>query len=855
MTAITTQGTVLKPFQQDAVDNAAAILSRCLQDLEAVKGTANFEKSRRLIVGDMGAVLFEAPTGTGKTLMAGHVVEKLSLPNSRIAMPKILWFWFAPFAGLIDQSARVIRSEFNALRIKNPALDRNPGDIQSGDVYVTTWASVAVANEASRKARTSTEELPSVDALVGAARAKGFVIGAVIDEAHHSFRGQTQAFAFYKDVLRPEITILATATPKDKDVAAFCESTGIQNLRRITISRHQAAEARLIKEGVKVAVFRAAADMEGLIDFKRTALRQGVAIHRKLKELLAASGSTVVPLLLVQVESEDDATALSSAEQASKWLQEMGFQAEGDSGVIRIHTAKEPDPYFHAIAADESVEVLIFKMAAAIGFDAPRAFTLVSFRPSRDEDFGVQIVGRILRVDRRLQPRQDLPRALDYGYVFLTDKAGQAGLMSAAGRINSIKGELASVSSNVAVVAIDTEEPAVQFTDNGQIRIFTDEISGQDEPDKKCPVEYGQVKPEVINPDSTARPGALLQQTLTREWGLELEVKKPDDPGKSVQRTSDFVYPLQDKLGAPERFSRAVFSLDGEGMLKGVVARFRFDNDAFMIAMKTATTILMDEVEIFANLREKPEEIRAALAQKEIDGKATQILLWADGYEVIEVRELRKALLAQMRIEADRFGLGDHFDTQEKLIAGLNKILALRPEQLRRAISETVASHMTAEPTEEPLPKTFLSFEPLDPARLNLYGVFPADLNTWERPFAEYLDGDLTGTVLWWHRNPVKKPWSVSMPLPGQPDFYPDFIAGIRDRKKGKGVLLIETKRDLNDQRGNSVTKAQAQHPEFGKVMMIYWQESREWRVVEYDSASDKNILDRLLRPEILPVY
>ena len=85
-------------------------------------------------------------------------------------------------------------------------------------------------------------------------------------------------------------------------------------------------------------------------------------------------------------------------------------------------------------------------------------------------------------------------------------------------------------------------------------------------------------------------------------------------------------------------------------MLKGVVARFRFDNDAFMIAMKTATTILMEEVEIFANQRERPEEIRAALAQKEIDGKATQILLWAYGYEVIEVRELRKALLAQMRL-------------------------------------------------------------------------------------------------------------------------------------------------------------------------------------------------------------
>ena len=143
----------------------------------------------------------------------------------------------------------------------------------------------------------------------------------------------------------------------------------------------------------------------------------------------------------------------------------------------------------------------------------------------------------------------------------------------------------------------------------------------------------------------------------------------------------------------------------------------------------------------------------------------------------------------------------------------------------------------------------------MDPARLNLYGIFPPDLNTWERPFAEYLDSDLTGTVLWWHRNPVRALWSVSIPLPGQPNFYPDFVVGIRDRKQGKGILLIETKRDLNDQRGNAVTKAQAQHPEYRKVMMVYWEEQREWRVVEYDPAADKNLLDRLLRPELMAVY
>ena len=147
------------------------------------------------------------------------------------------------------------------------------------------------------------------------------------------------------------------------------------------------------------------------------------------------------------------------------------------------------------------------------------------------------------------------------------------------------------------------------------------------------------------------------------------------------------------------------------------------------------------------------------------------------------------------------------------------------------------------------------SFVTLAPARLNLYGIFPDDLNTWERPFAEYLDNDLTGTVLWWHRNPPRKPFSVSMPLPGQPDFYPDFIVGIKDRTRGKGILLMETKRVINDQERNALIKAQAEHPDYGKVMMLYWEDKRDWQVVEYDPRKDSNFLDRVLRTELLAGY
>ena len=49
------------------------------------------------------------------------------------------------------------------------------------------------------------------------------------------------------------------------------------------------------------------------------------------------------------------------------------------------------------------------------------------------------------------------PTALDFGYVFLSDNGGQAGLLSSAERINAIRSELASVTPNVVVVAFGGE--------------------------------------------------------------------------------------------------------------------------------------------------------------------------------------------------------------------------------------------------------------------------------------------------------------------------------------------------------------------------------------------------------------
>ena len=242
--------TIPRQFQQDSIDSATKVLSSCLSDLEKVRGTAHEQESRQLLFASRGCILFEAPTGTGKTLMAGNTVERLSLGH------KIIWFWFAPFAGLIDQTTRAIKREFRNLRVKDLSVERNLTTLHSGDIFVTTWQSVAVANTASRKVRQDTETMLSLDLLVDQAKALGFHIGAVIDESHHSFRGQTQAFDFFHDVLTPAVTILATATPRDHDVEDFTKRNGIKKLNRISVSRAQGVDAGLIKKGVKVAVFK-----------------------------------------------------------------------------------------------------------------------------------------------------------------------------------------------------------------------------------------------------------------------------------------------------------------------------------------------------------------------------------------------------------------------------------------------------------------------------------------------------------------------------------------------------------------------------------------------------------------------
>ena len=92
-------------YQKEAKDNALSIFRYALQQIEAAPDEAN----RRQAAAYNGCVLIQAPTGSGKTMMAGMIAEEFAREA------KIVWFWFTPFAGLVDQASIALKKQFGGL--------------------------------------------------------------------------------------------------------------------------------------------------------------------------------------------------------------------------------------------------------------------------------------------------------------------------------------------------------------------------------------------------------------------------------------------------------------------------------------------------------------------------------------------------------------------------------------------------------------------------------------------------------------------------------------------------------------------------------------------------------------------
>jgi type III restriction enzyme len=209
-------------------------------------------------------------------------------------------------------------------------------------------------------------------------------------------------------------------------------------------------------------------------------------------------------------------------------------------------------------------------------------------------------------------------------------------------------------------------------------------------------------------------------------------------------------------------------------LLKGIGAHLKLNADVLNAGLRKSVKITRKTItDIFGHHEEVVDTVQAKLSRAQLARRAQRVLYDAQYYSP---RDLEEMLLSRLRLEYnDHQGIGL---SDEELRDALNVILAHYPKLVRDA-ARICAARSKEIVEAAPLPESMEIAPGAQRSRLNVYGIMPPELNEHERKFAELLDADTSGTVLWWHRNEPRKPWSIGIVLPDGGRYFPDFAVGM----------------------------------------------------------------------------
>jgi type III restriction enzyme len=351
-------------------------------------------------------ILLEAPTGSGKTVMMASLIERIveELPMQPGLKDNVAFIWFAPNTLHIQsfQSLQKLYSDANKLNCVDLSnLSGNP-ILNNKDLLFVNWSAVdKVKNLWRRDNETNT----NLEALIENTKAEGTQIILVIDEAHLSAFTGAQAIAV-RNLIKANVEISVTATP-----------TFQRPQKTVSISRKKVIEQQMIKKGVRINIGLDATQQNGE-NVHIHLLRTAFAKKKELEDLYNEElGENVInPLILIQLPSENSSLSEEdkSIRETLEALLNIEYNISTNNGKLAVWLSGERNK--DGLEDMNGLQdVLIFKQAIAQGWDCPRASILVSYRTINSPNFGVQTVGRILRMPHQRHYNND---ALNYGYVY-----------------------------------------------------------------------------------------------------------------------------------------------------------------------------------------------------------------------------------------------------------------------------------------------------------------------------------------------------------------------------------------------------------------------------------------------------
>lgn len=383
---------VLKPFQEVAVSK---LKDNFLMLWKSETRGAN--------------LILKAPTGSGKTTMIAQFLRDLT-GEPRFTNADVAFLWITK-GSLAQQSKDKLFGYYDGAS-ENKLLDMNDlrdGVLPRNAVFFINWEKLVSKSAENRKLRTDGDTTTSFDAYMAATHARDREIVLIIDEEHLS-ANTVLASDLIQNVIKPRIILGVSATP--------------QNVGAMTVEvpREDVIDSGLLKEKI---IFQTEEDLH---KFAGTQTNQDEILlelawgkRLELVQQYRDIDENINPLVIIQLPNDDKAsveTGTSKRDIVVAFLKNKGVTDEE----IAVWLDKDKINLTTIVENDSPVSFLLFKQAAATGWDCPRAGILVMFREIKNATFAIQTVGRILRMP--LARHFAIP-ALNLGYLYTNYKRNE----------------------------------------------------------------------------------------------------------------------------------------------------------------------------------------------------------------------------------------------------------------------------------------------------------------------------------------------------------------------------------------------------------------------------------------------
>lgn len=337
-------------------------------------------------------LVFKSPTGSGKTIMLAQFLRDI-VSDPRFEGNDVAFVWFSFSEDSYEQSKRKLfeyyggASELDLIDLN----DLSRGKLKKNNVFFINWQKIKGKTKDSRKLRRENEQGLTFDNFINETHEDGRRIVVIIDEEHIGSDTEL-ALEVVDGLIKPKITLRVSATPKyiptRADTAGYVE-----------VKRNEVVEAGLIKEKI---IFQTEEDLsqkalkkldqdEMLLELAYNKRHELVGFYKELKV-------EVNPLVLIQLPNDDQATKETGGTTKQAIVLEYLKRKGVKENEVAVWLSKEKENLEDLEKSNSPVSFLLFKQAAATGWDCPRAGVLVMFREIKNPTFAIQTVGRILRM-------------------------------------------------------------------------------------------------------------------------------------------------------------------------------------------------------------------------------------------------------------------------------------------------------------------------------------------------------------------------------------------------------------------------------------------------------------------------